>query len=270
MASRKSQVTIFIIAGLVMFMIAGLLLYLGSSVQTRKEALYSDSSPVTRYVSECVKRAAEQGMDKASTQSGYIFASQNGPTSDYYSTSYEGKLYVTRGMLKIPFAVGERGYSLQSRQDIERQTEQYINRAIMNNCIDFGSFQRQYIVIAASGPETNVTITDKEIFTHMKMPVEITELSTGSNYKISDFSASKATPIGEVHHAAEIIAGEISIRQKLGSFDAENPNIPGNINGVSAAHEEVRQGSRVTGIILTLEKSGASFTFAIENTRQAS
>ena len=83
--SRKSQITLFIILGIVIFMITGFLLYLTSlrtsQVGSQAEQSFSDiveATPIRSYITSCLKKTAEDALILAGRQGGVIFENQDG------------------------------------------------------------------------------------------------------------------------------------------------------------------------------------------------
>ncbi len=287
--SRKSQITIFLIAGIAMILVAGVLLYIGSGVKTRKELFYSDSSPVTKYVEECLKMYSEQAIEIAGTQAGYIYQSQSGPSKDP-SGIEEGKTYLSYSNIKIPYLIrrigsddsqypwqdfpstssGTNSYihtisasSMLTRRQLENQVETFIENRMSTGCqLSRDLASKGYIVNVISKPKATTTITEKEVYTKLTMPIEVTELSTGSRFALRQFLQSKKSSLGKIHKTARTI------------IDKDNQDFRFNMNEIPLigtisititrdAHE------KDDVIILTDQKYGETFQFARQNRRPA-
>lgn len=246
MKAKKSQITIFIIAGIVMLLVAGFLLYLGGSVKTRKEALYADNLPITKYVNECLKRFTGEAVSHLSSQAGYIYKSQGGSVIDPVAAD-EGKLYIGFEGRKVPYLIrriptddsypwaafpeapltGELTFIfpisasyMQSQRQFERQIEAYVeNKMSTNECVNFAADFKDYSV-KASKPKATATLTDKDVFVKLKMPVESTELPTGTRFSLREFSTAKKSSIRKLYGIAKIIV------------DQDNSNFLFNINEI--------------------------------------
>ncbi len=286
--NRKSQITVFIIAGIVMLMVAGFMIYLGGSVKTRKEAFYADNLPITKYVNECLKRFTGEAVSHLGSQAGYIYKSQGGSVIDPAAAD-EGKLYISFEGRKVPYLIrrlptddsypwttfpeapltGEMTFIfpisasyMQSQRQIERQIEAYVeNRMSTNECINFAADFKDYS-IKASKPKATATITDKDVFVKLRMPVEATELPTGSRFSPAQFSTAKKSSIAMVYRTAKIIV------------DQDNSNFLFNIDEITEVDgttvKIARDAYNKDDVIMLEDKASETrFVFARQNRRPA-
>lgn len=99
--NRKSQLTMLMIVGLVLFIVISLALYLSKSVvkkqsqqnikRTQESAI--ETQPVKEYVTKCVDKLAKDAIILLGRQGGYIYSSQGGTLVDYADTD-EGLFFV--------------------------------------------------------------------------------------------------------------------------------------------------------------------------------
>ena len=289
MNGKKSQITVFIIAGVVMLIVAGILLTIGGNIKTRKESLYPDALPITRYVDECVKKFTEEAVSHASAQAGYIYSSQGGSVQDL-SQADEGKLYLNYGNRKVPYVIRRvptddnypwttfpelppphtgTSYTfpispsyMQTYRQLERQIEAYIEKKMATNeCVNFEADFKQYS-IKASKPKTTVTITEKDVFVKLRMPLDASELSTGSRFRLKEFTASKPSALGKFYSIAKVI-----VEQDNTNFLFNVDEIP-EVRGVSVriAHDLYNKDD---AIVLRDSGTGEQFVFARQNRRPA-
>ena len=99
--SNKSQITMFMIIGLLLFIIIGLALYLSKSTikKQSKESIKKiqeipiDVQPIKEFVTRCLDKLAKDAIILIGRQGGYIYKSQGGTLADYMKTD-EGTLFL--------------------------------------------------------------------------------------------------------------------------------------------------------------------------------
>ena len=101
MNTKKSQVTIFLILGIVLIIIVTMLILVGRQTvkkTSRQETIDAqeasfDIQPINNFVTECLSIVSKDGLKKIGNQGGYLFTSQGGTLIDYRDTD-EGKFFV--------------------------------------------------------------------------------------------------------------------------------------------------------------------------------
>jgi len=109
---KHSQITIFLILGIVMIMIVVSLLYLTrytAKKTTRQEAIDTkesilDIQPINKFVTECLSITSKEGLKTLGKQGGYLFKSQGGTLVDYYN-SQEGFFFVNHQNSKVVYNI---------------------------------------------------------------------------------------------------------------------------------------------------------------------
>lgn len=109
MKSKNSQITIFIILGIVILVIVIGGIYLMNSVKIDNmkdttldtQKIPSDLKPLVKYLEKCVETIAKQGMFLLAEQGGYIYMSQGGNSIDLLPLE-EGNLFLTHTPQAIP------------------------------------------------------------------------------------------------------------------------------------------------------------------------
>ncbi|MBI4438771.1 hypothetical protein HY640_02475 [Candidatus Woesearchaeota archaeon] len=104
---KRSQITIFIIAGIVMMMTTGLVFYAAVKMKTRQQAYLADSSPLTKYVNGCVEKFTSEATELASQQGGYIYISQGGKHVADYIAAQQGALYIKHNGHDVPYLISQ-------------------------------------------------------------------------------------------------------------------------------------------------------------------
>jgi len=108
----KSQVTIFLLLGLLIVMVAASLIIMGRYASKKlskqetidiKEAAI-DVHPVKNFVTECLSSTSKNGLKLLGRQGGYIFKSQGGALIDYPDTD-EGIFFAKNGNAKVVYNI---------------------------------------------------------------------------------------------------------------------------------------------------------------------
>lgn len=119
MKYKKSQVTILMIIGLVLFILASLVFYL-SKYSVKKQSQNSirkvqensmDTQSISQFVSKCIDKVARDAVLLLGRQGGYIYKSEGGTLVDYQDTD-EGLFFVTYNKLHVPYIISPQKFSV--------------------------------------------------------------------------------------------------------------------------------------------------------------
>lgn len=110
--SKKSQVTIFLIIGIVLVIIfvSSILLTRYAAKKTSKQETLNvkesnfDIQPIRNFITECLLKVSEEGLRKIGEQGGYLYKSQGGTLVDY-SESAEGFFYAPYNGAKVSYNI---------------------------------------------------------------------------------------------------------------------------------------------------------------------
>ncbi len=112
MKKVKSQVTMLMIVGLVLFIVISLVLYLSKSAvkkqsvqnikKTQETAI--EIQPVKEFVTKCLDKLSKDAIVLLGKQGGYIYASQGGTLVDYTDTD-EGLFFVKHNRLNVAYNI---------------------------------------------------------------------------------------------------------------------------------------------------------------------
>ncbi|MBI2133208.1 hypothetical protein HYU11_00850 [Candidatus Woesearchaeota archaeon] len=281
MKTKKSQITLFIITGILVLIASGILLYILKEAKARKEPIHGDASPVATYTSECLKGFLERGVRQSGAQAGYLFKSEGGSTIDpeqknigkthliynnkplHYlikraapKPEYPWKLFPLTPPASQSFKYSIGASSLQTKRQLERQLEFFIENKMGAEC-SFSDNVKGYDVNFSS-PKATVTITNTEVAVRLKFPMEIADTASGALFKLRGFQTSTRSSLGKMHETARYI------------IDQDNQdflfNLSNNLemNGFAISIEkDVFQHDDV--IIIQEPETGMKFSFARQN-----
>jgi len=132
---KKSQITLFIIIGLILFIVIGGLLYFVRPVDTKLD-IFSEFTPVYTYLDECLAQTSLMALSLMGAQGGYIEL-----PSDYLHTNYSD----------IP-------YLLPTLADMELELSSYLEKA---NCTNFEIFKNLEIIQGI--PKAKVSMKERSV-----------------------------------------------------------------------------------------------------------
>ena len=112
MKSPKSQITMIIIVGLVLFILVGIIFYISKSAfkKTAQQGIKTtqttalNTQPIKEFVSKCQDKLAKEAINLIGKQGGYIYKSQGGDLIDY-SDGDQGKFFIIYDGNKVAYNI---------------------------------------------------------------------------------------------------------------------------------------------------------------------
>ena len=226
--SKKAQVTVFIILGVILLLIAGLVIYVTTQQIIKpieeKIIIPEGTQPIYDMISECVYQTAKDGIIKIGMQGGYLNLPReiiNTPAShislDPYST------------LKTPFW----HYQNQDRTPTIEFMQQEINTQItqnLQNCLNFETLSPEYTITQKANPTAQTTIAKDKVIITLNWPIEIKK--TDKTIQLNKIITNIDVKLKEIH---EIAKKTMDFENKNAVFEnitiglvSINPDIPTN------------------------------------------
>ncbi|MFH1711400.1 MAG: hypothetical protein ABH840_03750 [Nanoarchaeota archaeon] len=178
--SKKAQVTVFIIIGIVL--VAGLILYflLASKpeiviTETPSDSVAAQVKPIYSFVSDCLEQNTLKGLELLRLQGGYVYLPSDVELIEAETDS---------GKQKIPLWLSDKSMAIPSPEFIESQLTTYLESEVQK-CADFSSFRDRSFDISTQKPTVNVSLRDF-ISIDMRYPLSINYKD--ENYKLEEFS----------------------------------------------------------------------------------
>jgi len=294
MNSKKSQITLFIVLGVVLIILVGLVMFFrgyAAKRQIQREVTLVQqeserSKPIRAFVEQCLEKQTKEGILLLGKQGGYIFKTDDGTqkgltemvgveNTDYAKdTSGSTAVY-------IPFFIKESGavlFPLQPLQGTSRsvanQLEFFLNTTVAE-CADFSTFQLQGIRVTPQKKDVAVQINENSVAVDFTYPLEAEYIKTGQKELIQGFSTSIAVrlkPSYELANAAlQFIREDPLHHQPVNEGSLKNallPVTPPNMdisveNGASTAYDIIRVSDTDSRYIVAGES--LSFSFGKDN-----
>ncbi len=238
---KKSQVTIFIILGLVLLLSAGIFLYYASEsaqeIQEIPETI--DAGSLTEYTGSCLKAVGEEVITKVALQGGmyepaYYKIYEN--TSIEYWCYGEGTQQCVNAVISTDAIADQILYGI--REEIE-------------SCLNFQTFEEQGYKITKGIFEGTVSIIDDAVEVQITYPLKVSKDKETTT--VENFETKIAVPLGELQSIARMIINKESTD---GSFDVTNYLI-------NHTQIHVSRAKPYPATIYTLQKQGSSFQLQI-------
>ncbi len=180
MRSKKSQITIFIIVGIIILFATFFFLFirkeiLKKPVELPVAAVPLEAQPVKTYIEQCLEQTAIPGIYLLASQGGYIYPPIQSLVTETSSIAY-----------KMP-----------TLSLMEQQLNQYISFALPT-CIDeFKPFKEQGFDITSGEVTATANINRDNVDLRLSYPVTVT--TQNSTAKISSFVATVPIRLGKVY-----------------------------------------------------------------------
>lgn len=236
--AKRSQITLFIIAGIIILLIGGTVIYL-TTIRVKIpvipviEEVPLQISPIRIYTQECISSLAKEALQKLGQQGGYINPEEFGIiTSSTNPTEFAGIQFAPGSELKIPYWWYNKAPNNANRvtlaslrpklkrttgnrddNAIESQIDWYIVDNLKACLADFAPFVEQGIVIEETGPISPTTfITDIDVSVYVEYPLKITIANTTT--ELYQFYASIPLNLKKTYE----LATELTLAQTNYSF----------------------------------------------------
>ena len=199
--NSKSQAAIFIVISLVVIL-TGILyfFYQRQAVEKQVEVVQPEVVPVKLYVEDCIKSAAQDGLERIGLSGGYI----NPPIN----INNDPRTYLTTfpaGGFKIPYWWHEGIESVPTEDFMRQQLESHI-KSELKNCINkFEPFAGRFEINELKEPIADVQFDEDDVSVKLKYPLEV--IAKEGNFKalVEKFSYILPIRFKKVYELAKLI-----------------------------------------------------------------
>ena len=199
--TKKGQIAVFIVIGIVILIFASLIIYFtttGEEDQSEQAPSSLDTSSVQSYVDSCLESTLRDAILYTSMQGGYDTAPEDSYDISYFSVPY--------------YHTVDSGDISPAKEKIESEISAYIETGLEQCAGNFSAFTNQGYTISGGEIQAAAAINDMNVIAEVKYPLGIQ--SGESSATLEDFNAQVDLPIGRMY--------EIS-RQYINKQE-ENPN----------------------------------------------
>lgn len=189
---KKSQITAFILMGILAFIIIGAIGYVTSSKYSKEEPVPNSMELIKRYVNDCLKETAENAVMLAGVQGGVIYFSDIIPHEETFY-SFSTYWYDSGKDTSV------------SKDFITSEINSYIEKEMESKCIN--GFKEFHQVIEAGDIKADTEI--KEGYVDVVIEYPVTLIENDARTMISRFNAVIPAKMGKaIDIADDIVAME--------------------------------------------------------------
>lgn len=224
--SRKGQVTIFIILGIILLLAFTLVYLVQTEVVTfnPQELSTFQKGNVEDYLSECILQLGEEALFKIGQQGGYLVLPPEIDTD-------LGKRLITSPVTKVPFWAYQNNMNVPSLTDIKARIDGHIKDNLKTCLYQFEPFTRQYDVVEKSEITVNTEITESKILFNVNWDLEIRNKAGEVVTESINHLAESKIKLKNVYDLAKKIVEREMIELKLEDITQdllalEHPSVP--------------------------------------------
>ena len=211
--SNKSQISIFIIVGVIFILSSITLLYLNKDEITFFE---KTNDPIIEFVEACIYDETRRGINLLMSNGGWLYSentfyAKRGQSLEDFKKS-EGFLLFDKfkqdywlyfDEKEDSFVLNFPPYDSNSPSSVKNQLASYLLQNLNQNCIqDFSTFRGTYEVDNGD-MKIGVSLEDKNIFVTMVMPLSVKEKGTQNERFYTEFKIETPNIIHNPYHLAK-------------------------------------------------------------------
>ncbi len=199
--SSKSQVSIFMILALIIIL-GGVLyfFYQRLSVEREVEIVHPDIAPIREYIENCIKSAAEDGLDRIGLSGGYITVPDSiGKNPRAYLSNPPGSGF------KIPYWWHDGITSIPTEDLISQQLASYIKLEIKNCINNFEPFAERFSINELKEKSVDVKLNENDVSISMYYPLEIAAKDGKLKNIIQNFAHIAPIRLKKVYELAKLL-----------------------------------------------------------------
>jgi hypothetical protein len=170
--NRKSQITLFIIIGIIILFSVGIYSYMRVSEVKEVKVEQQAAPPVVEFIDACIDKVATEGIRYMGDQGGYITIPidiRNNPTRYVSLVPGTGGEFAP----KIPYWYFDGKSMIPSIKYMENQVEEYVD-ANLEYCLrNYSGMRDEYTILEKSNYSADVTFAEKDAIIDLYYSVEI-------------------------------------------------------------------------------------------------
>lgn len=199
-ADSKSQITLFIVMALVII-IAGIIYFsYQEQLAPKQEIVATEAAPIKSFVDNCIKIAAEDGLERIGLSGGYI---QLPPGIDENPKAYLSNL--PQSGFKMPYWWHDGIKSVPPEDFIKDQLKNHIRNGLAACINNFEPFENKFDINTLKDPWIAINFDDEDTTIEMKYPLEIVAKDASFSAKIEDFGYTIPIRFKRVYELAKLI-----------------------------------------------------------------
>ncbi|MGM5482649.1 MAG: hypothetical protein ACQESF_04265 [Nanobdellota archaeon] len=193
MKLKKSQVTLFIILGIIILLVIGLFFAFSDIDAISIKRPPSDIQPVVTYTETCIENVAEQGALTLKMQGGYI---------QIPDKLKRFNAYIESGF-DVPYWYYDRMDYIPSISGMQRDLGNFVDDNL-DKCVNsYEAFDNEYEIDILNDSESKVIIKDDKINIKTDFAINVKEIGSEKVYHWNDFRVEIDDKLGKLYSLAK-------------------------------------------------------------------
>jgi hypothetical protein len=198
---RKAQISLFVLMGVIIMVIAGFLVYVSTTttetstdeeIVETAEVAYESQPEIKRFIDSCIQPIVLQGLEIMRLQGGYIDIPSGTQTltikekdnKKVVVVDSSKKVVIGDGLNKIPLWLTETSLNIPSKESMQEELSDYINKELRKCVNDFSYFKGKGFKISAGNINSNVEF-GKAVVVNVDFPVSAEK--DDQKYQLKEF-----------------------------------------------------------------------------------
>jgi hypothetical protein len=228
--SKKGQITVFIILGILLLLALILVLTLKSEIFAFKtdEIIPTEKGKVENFLITCMDQIGEDSLFKIGVQGGYIEIPEQ-------IARDQGRSLVLSPFVSLPYwAIGPTTY-IPSLDEIKLRMDTYMEDNLRQCLFDMDAFTEKYDLIEKSDITANTKILDSKVIFEVHWDIEVKNKAGEVVSEVIDHIAESPVKLKRLHETAVRVLSKEMATLKLEDLTQdlialEHPNVP--VNGI--------------------------------------
>ncbi len=224
--SRKGQVTIFIILGILLLLALLLVVLMKKEIVTFKpeDILPTEKGKIEKYITACIEEAGNEALFKLGLQGGYIELPRE------IAANKNLHLQISP-MNMVPYWAYGQTLSIPSLDEIKIRIDNYLEENVRNCLFENEAFQEQYTLIEKSEIKADTEIVQNKVLFNIHWDVEIKNKAGDVITEIINHAAESPIKLKQVYEVARTIVEKEMSSLKLEDITQdlialEHPDVP--------------------------------------------
>jgi len=184
--SRKAQLTVFIIIGIILVFSVGIYAYLRSAGIGPSEIFQPKSPPVVAFIDACIERTGTEAIKAMGDKGGFIVLPPGlarNPTRHVSLVPGVGGDFAP----KVPYWYYDGQTKIPSVEYMEHETELFIEERLGDCLNDYEGLTEEYVITELSNYSADVTFADKDSIVRLDYEIEFSPRGSNEVTKRDEF-----------------------------------------------------------------------------------
>lgn len=207
---KKSQITIFIVLGIIILLSYALFLLLKSNTTFfRPENVPpKDIDPIVKFTQSCIETSAKEAEFILRMQGGYI-----DPFASFPAMQYEKDSFLDNGFI-VPYWYYDKDNRMPTFELLEKQIADYVAINVVECINSYEDFKNEYDITELGAQKVTAVINDKDVTVTITYPLEITNKIKNKMARWDTFTVNVDSRLGRLYR----LAREIMITEDNNQF----------------------------------------------------